>query len=231
MEIKRFGDSSLIIEFGKEISRELNEQVMSFFRHFEKKHPKWITDLIPAYNSLTLVYKPDLITFEELTNKVRKVRFKKMNSRSKVVKIPVCYDMGIDKEIFCHFSGLSWKEIVDLHTKDLYLIYMMGFLPGFLYMGEVSEKIRLPRKEEPRKRIEAGSVGIAGTQTGIYPVTSPGGWNILGRTPIRLFDPLGEIPFPMEVGESVQFYSITRQEFHAIANDKHYKVERIDVGQ
>ncbi|XOV92031.1 MAG: 5-oxoprolinase subunit PxpB [Bacteroidota bacterium] len=229
MDIQRFGDSALIVDFGRGISLEVNAGVMAYYQHFLTEKLKGVTDIIPAYKSLTFVYNPIIITYEELQEKIKKVRLDISDIDKKVVKVPVCYQLAPDQDDFCRVSGLTWKEVIELHMSKVYHIYMMGFLPGFLYMGEVDEQIRLPRKNEPRKKVEAGSVGIADAQTGIYPITSPGGWNILGQTPIRLFDPFAQDPFPIEVGGSVQFFEVSKKEFATIAKDKHYKIERIDA--
>ena len=132
------------------------------------------------------------------------------------VMVPVCYSRkyGLDLDAISEHTKLPVEEIIHLHTATKYKVYMIGFLPGFAYMGDVDDSIAVLRKPEPRTRIEAGSVGIAGKQTGIYPLASPGGWQIIGRTPVILFDTKKETPAFFRAGDEVQFYPITEDEFN-----------------
>ena len=228
MEFKRFGDQTCIICFEEKISHQVHHQVMSAYQFFHAAKIKGITELIPSYNSLTIVFNPKVAPFEELKMMIENVDLRKTEYIGRVLRMPVCYENAVDQDVFCHAIGLSWLEIVDIHISSSYLVYMMGFLPGFLYMGEVDKTIRLPRKKTPRKKVEAGSVGIAGAQTGVYPITSPGGWNILGRTPISLFNPSVANPFPVDIGDEIIFYPITESEFMTIRSDKSYKMEEIN---
>ena len=228
MEIKRFGDQACIICFEEKISRQIHHQVMSAYQFFHAGEIIGITELIPSYNSLTIVFNPRITSFEQLKMKIGNVDLQKTEYVGKVLRVPVCYENAADQDVFCHATGLSWSEIVDIHISSSYLVYMMGFLPGFLYMGEVDERIQLPRKKIPRKKVEAGSVGIAGAQTGVYPINSPGGWNIMGRTPVTLFNPSSAKPFPVDIGDEIAFYPITKSEFITIKGDKSYKMEEIN---
>ena len=225
MEIKRFGEQACIISFKEEISKSTHHQVMALLGHFKSQPLVGITDIIPSYNALTIIFDPYRIQFDQLQESILQVDFEKAGPSGKKWKMPVCYDFALDQKDFCQSTGLSWQEVIDLHTSTTYHVYMMGFLPGFLYMGEVDTKIRLPRKKTPRKKVEAGSVGIAGAQTGVYPIMSPGGWNILGRTPVTLFDPTDEKPFPVEIGDEILFYPISQQEFKTILKDKKCRME------
>ncbi len=228
MEVKRFGDQACIICFEEKISHQVHHQVMSAYQFFHTGEIKGITELIPSYNSLTIVYNTKITPFEELKMMVDNVDLQKTGYIGQTFQMPVCYENAADQDVFCQATGLSWSEIVDIHISSSYLVYMMGFLPGFLYMGEVDERIQLPRKKIPRKKVEVGSVGIAGAQTGVYPIASPGGWNIMGRTPVTLFNPSSAKPFPVEIGDEITFYPITKSEFMTIKSDKGYKMEEIN---
>jgi inhibitor of KinA len=135
-----------------------------------------------------------------------------------IIRIPVCYEpeYGPDLDLLAGKKGLTREEVIRLHTADIYRVYMIGFLPGFPYLGKVAPALEIPRKERPVP-VVAGGVGIAGNQTGIYPLHSPGGWQIIGRTPLKLFDPCAPVPVSMKVGDWVQFFSITQQEFRDFA--------------
>ncbi len=231
MEIKRLGDQALVVEFEATISKEIHLEVMSYYHYFQENQETWMTDIIPAYNSLTLVYDPAQISFSEIGDRLSNIRLNKFQPAGFTAHIPVCYELSMDKELFCQSTQLDWEEIIRIHLEEEYLIYMMGFLPGFLYMGDVDKKIQLPRKKEPRKKVEKGAVGIADAQTGIYSMDSPGGWNIIGRTPVSLFDPGASSTFPLEVGDKVLFQRITLNEFNLILHDKKYKIDRVSGGK
>jgi inhibitor of KinA len=164
--------------------------------------------------------RPDLTVFEwmkkQLTERLEQPAPQDpVNER--ILNIPVCYEeeFAMDLQQLAITKNISVDEVIQIHTTRQYKVYMLGFLPGFPYMGEVDEKISMPRKPQP-VNIEAGSVGIAGKQTGIYPLNSPGGWQIIGRTPLRIFDSAGEEPTLLRAGDTVQFYSITKNEFELI---------------
>jgi inhibitor of KinA len=131
------------------------------------------------------------------------------------VRIPVCYDaeLGPDLAAVASFAGVSEADVVRVHTGATYRVFMLGFVPGFAYLGTVDERIAMPRRAAPRVRVPAGSVGIAGAQTGVYPAETPGGWQLIGRTPLKPFDPLREDPFLMKSGDAVQFFAIDRAEY------------------
>lgn len=224
--ISPLGDSALTIDFGNIISKEINSKVLLLAKAIE--HAAWaaIKDVVPAYSSVTIYYNVVALlrlhrnksAFAVMSEKVELL----LNHLSGVtvedfrsVQIPVCYSLryGLDLPGISDKTKLSIEEIIRLHTAVKYKVYMIGFLPGFAYMGEVDERIAVPRKEEPRLKIEAGSTGIAGKQTGIYPLDSPGGWQIIGRTPVKLFDKEKADPVFFRAGDEVTFYSITEDEF------------------
>ena len=221
------GDKALTIDFGNVVDEAVNDKVLRLYRQMKRKNISYITDLVPAYSSLTLHYdlaalyqeKPrDKTAFETLAGLVGSLGWEEEENvmpERRILEIPVCYDpeFGPDIEMMASEKALLPDELVRLHTDRQYRIYMIGFLPGFAYMGRVNERISHPRRDQPRHLVAAGSVGIAGVQTGIYPLESPGGWNIIGRTPVRLFDPQKKEPVFFQAGDEIKFYSITRDEF------------------
>jgi inhibitor of KinA len=199
---------------------------MTRFSQLQQEPLPGTIELVPAYNSLTIYYDlpavkkktaADISVFEwmkeQLEEKLRTYVQEEVNNE-RIVTIPVCYEkeFSTDIEQLAALKNISVEEIIQIHTSSSYKVYMLGFLPGFAYMGEVDEKIAIPRKPQPQN-VAAGSVGIAGKQTGIYPLASPGGWQIIGRTPLKLFNPDKEIPTLLQSGDIVQFYSISKDEF------------------
>jgi inhibitor of KinA len=220
------GDSAVLIDFGDAIDEGINDAVMLLFQHLKASSPLWVTDLVPAYSSLAVFYdlclvhrrSPEATAYDQVVHYInKKMRYnvtgQPQNKRQ--LSVPVCYEESFapDMETMCDITGLNRKEIISLHTTKPYRVYMIGFLPGFAYMGEVDEALAAPRKKEPRTAIPAGSVGIAGRQTGIYPVSSPGGWQIIGRTPVSLFQKTALNPVFFQPGDEVIFYPISSHEF------------------
>lgn len=219
------GDTAIIVDFGNRIDRQVNEQVMALYRYLATASWKGIADIVPAYSSLTLHYNlmewsteiaKGLSIFVILKAKLVEALGQCQRGKShqaRVVNIPVCYEGSYapDLQTVAHVAGLKEEEVIALHTKTRYHVYMLGFLPGFAYMGEVSEAIVTPRKRRPQT-IAAGSVGIAGRQTGVYPMDSPGGWQIIGRTPVTIFTPSNGDSL-LRPGDLVQFYPISIDEF------------------
>lgn len=217
------GDSALLIHFGNKIDNDINKKVLRLFHKLQQLSLKEITDLVPAYSSLAIYYdvmalhQKEKRAFDVMKEKVEPL-LKEKNSeailQSRSVKIPVCYAQrfGADLKTLAVDKHLTAEEVVQLHTATTYRVYMIGFLPGFAYMAKVDERITMQRKSTPAN-VVAGSVGIAGEQTGIYPFTSPGGWNIIGRTPVKLFDKEKAEPVLLQPGDEIQFYSITEDEF------------------
>ena len=215
------GDCAVCVEFGNEISPEINEKIRAFKIAVEKEGIEGIVETVPTYRSLLVVYKPEVIRFKELTKKFDAI----MDSMSgiqipppTVIEIPVLYggEMGPDLENVASHNGKTPEEVIKIHTSEEYLIYMLGFIAGFPYLGGMSKEIATPRFKSPRVKIEGGSVGIAGEQTGIYPVASPGGWQLIGRTPLKLYDADREKPVLLEAGQYIKFRSVTEDEYRAI---------------
>ena len=211
------GDRSLLVELGDEISPAVNQKVQELFSAIDRQRSKGILDLVPSYRSLLVTYDPLCISLDEIKAGIKDIWNNPDQSRlpqPQTVKIPVVYggEHGPDLQLVAQYHNLTPREVIDFHTRPAYRVYMIGFTPGFPYLGEVLDAIATPRRETPRTLVPKGSVGIAQRQTGIYPVDSPGGWQIIGWTPVKLFDPLGKPPSHLVMGDRVQFHAITAQE-------------------
>lgn len=212
------GDRALIVELGDEISPEVNRKVRKLALALEGKPIEGLVETIPTYRSLLIIYDPLTIGLTTLQQKVDAL-YKEIDiihiPAPKTVEIPVVYggEYGPDLEWVADYLNISTKEVIHLHSGSTYQVYMIGFTPGFPYLGELPEGLVTPRRETPRTLTPAGSVAIAQRQTGIYPVESPGGWHIIGRTPLRLFDPTQSPPTLLEMGDRVKFLPIVEGEF------------------
>ncbi len=223
------GDKAAVIEFGNSITEDINMKVRSMMIALEESKYDFITEMVPTYRSLLVNYNPLKINYSKLEDILRETENKlsHINIPSpNIIEIPVCYsdEYGKDLVNVASYNKLTKDEVINIHTKRKYLIYMIGFTPGFAYLGGMDEKIATPRLSKPRIKINAGSVGIAGAQTGIYPVESPGGWQIIGRTPIRLFDKQKENPFLLEAGNYIKFVNISKKEYEKIEREVLEKV-------
>lgn len=212
------GDSALLIEFGKDINPETNRKITALVQLMREQHIEGIVDVIPAFCSLLINYDPRVLSYEELKERMEhllKMEAKTEATRKRIFEIPVCYggEYGPDIENIAEHAGLSVEEVIKIHSSKDYLIYMLGFLPGFTYLGGLDERIHTPRLASPRLKIRAGSVGIGGSQTGIYPLDSPGGWQLMGMTPVRTYDPERQTPILVEAGDYIRFIPIDEEEF------------------
>jgi len=212
------GDSCWLIVVGNDVSPSTSARVHALQRAVETLHPAWMVETVPGYCSLGLIVRPLQATLEEveeLVSTATKNVAVPPPVQPRTVTIPVCYGAayGPDMEVVCQQSGLSEQEVVQRHVTASYQCSMLGFLPGFPYLVGLDPQLATPRLATPRAVVPAGSVGIAGAQTGVYPVSSPGGWNLIGRTPLTLFDPAREQPSLVQAGDVVRFSPISLQEF------------------
>lgn len=219
VKISPLGDSALTLSFGNEISRELNDKVLELDILLNSDPFPGFIESVPAYSSLSVYYdaltvkrkRSDFETaFESVAAFIKELlktgkRKIKKNSREVVVPVDFNLKFALDLDLAAEKCGFSIDEFKKIFTSTVYRVYFLGFLPGFAYMGEVDERISLDRRPDPRKNVPAGSVAIAGKQAGIYPLESPGGWNIIGRTNLRLFDPESDIPVFFRPGDAVRF--------------------------
>lgn len=208
------GEAALLVEFEPLISPSINQRVHALAAQLAALNQRGVQEIIPAYRSLLIHYHP-LETDLETVSAAVTTCWPQIESQplpsARRVEIPVHYT-GEDLEFVAAYAQLSVPEVIARHTTRAYRVYMMGFTPGFAYMGEVNEQIAAPRLEKPRTRVPAGAVGIAGKQTGIYPIESPGGWRILGYTPLKLFDLKRPEPFLLAPGDTVQFVAVESAE-------------------
>ncbi|MBS0183453.1 MAG: 5-oxoprolinase subunit PxpB [Nitrospira sp.] len=218
------GDSAITIEFGNEIDPLINAQAVSFAKTVGDQGWPGILDIVPTYRSVTVFYDPLQWSVPVLTKKLRTLprpRPIKSESNGTIHEIPVLYggEWGPDLEEVAAFAGLRSGDAIALHTSMPYRVYMLGFSPGFPYLGLVPEQLAMPRRSTPRMKVPAGSVGIADRQTGIYPITTPGGWRLIGRTPISMYRKTSPIPFLLKPGDLVRFRSIDRDEFDRLSRE------------
>jgi inhibitor of KinA len=216
------GDRGLLVEFGGTIDPEINRKVRQVFVSLEKRPIDGVTEVIPTYRSLLVFYDPFQIGPEKLREEISD-RERKLDTLEiplpETVEIPVAYggEFGPDLEFVARHNNLTPKEVIQIHTSGNYLIYMIGFTPGFPFLGGLSKKLFTPRLENPRQLVPAGSVGIANNQTGVYPINSPGGWQLIGRTPLKLYDPLRSPPILLKAGNYLKFKRISDDMYVEIA--------------
>lgn len=218
------GETALAMEFGDEISEEINAQIRNTILAIEKLKLEEIVELVPTYRSILVQYDPLKIEYEALINKLENLEIEDVQSgggKVKLIEIPTVYsgEYAPDIEYVASHNEISVDEVIKIHTGTDYLVYMMGFIPGFTYLGGMSEKIATPRLEVPRTKIIGGSVGIAGSQTGMYPSDSPGGWQIIGRTPLQLFDAKKEPPVFINAGDYIRYVAIDENEYERIESE------------
>lgn len=226
------GDSGLILEVSNEISEEVNRKIRALSYWIEKSNFEEIIEIIPTYTTVLVNYDPLKITYGHLIGRLKDIE--KYIDEVKlpppeVIHVPVLYggDYGLDLNYVANHNGLTAREVIDIHSSPNYLVYMIGFTPGFPYLGGMSEKIATPRLKVPREKIPGSSVGIAGNQTGIYPIDSPGGWQIIGRTPLKLFDPKRSPAVLLNAGQYIKFQPISKKEYEVISqaiNDNRYEI-------
>lgn len=215
------GDSALRISLGEEISEAINRQVHALSQAIREAALPGVRELVPSYRSILVLYDPLQTDHRRLMRQVNRLIGAASAGRAvrhRVLEVPCCYD-GQDLEDVAVLAGLTPEEVIRIHSAPEYRIYMLGFLPGFVYLGGLDERIHSPRLQSPRKAIPAGSVGIGGSQTGIYPMTSPGGWRLIGRTPLTMYDPQREPSILVQAGDSIRFMPVSAVEYDALLQD------------
>lgn len=217
------GDCGLLVEYGEGINFEVNAKVRAMAKVISKNIPAGLVEIIPTYRSLLVVYDPVLTNPKRLKSVLTLLEEQLDDIKipaSAVVEIPVCYgrEFGPDISVVGEAHDLAEDEVVRLHSEPEYLIYMVGFTPGFAYLGGLPEQLHTPRLATPRMLVPKGSVGIANNQTGIYPVASPGGWQLIGRTPLKLFAPERSNPFLYQAGDKIKFKPISAEKFSELAD-------------
>ncbi len=226
MKIYPVGDMALSVDFGNVISEEINEKVMQLEHVLQEEKIPGILEMLPSYRALLVRYNPAELSYAQLSEKIGKAQERggsqETHSRRKTIRlIPCCYGgrYGEDLKGMETLTGLSEQEIIAIHSGTDYKIYMLGFLPGFVYLGGMDERIAASRLDVPRVAIPAGSVGIGGKQTGVYPIASPGGWRLIGSTPVRFYDPAAKKPILCSAGEYIRFVPVSESEYEKIAAD------------
>lgn len=235
------GDCAVLVEFSDSISETANRKIRAFYDNIQKEMIKGIVDLVPAFCSLLVSYDPRIVSYQSLRTQLEKCLSMTGTvdlKQKKIVAIPVCYDgeYAPDLAFVAEHAGLSKEEVIQIHTSKEYLIYMLGFQPGFPYLGGLDERIFTPRLSTPRTLIRAGSVGIGGEQTGLYPLASPGGWQLIGTTPVKAYNPKKTPSIPYEAGDYIRFYPITKERFAEIEKEEEqgiyeFQVEIVDFEQ
>lgn len=228
------GDQAVLIELGNKIDESTNQQVRQIAARLDELNPPWMIEYVPTFTTVTVFYDPyyiseqitaaDTLPYEwvciALKNLLADV--KGYTSHSRTIEIPVCYggDLGPDLPFVAKENEMTEEEVISTHINGNYLVYMIGFAPGFPYIGGMDKRIATPRRNDPRLSIPAGSVGIAGEQTGVYPIETPGGWQLIGRTPLPLFDPKKETPSLLQAGDRIRFTRIKEEDYHAMKEDE-----------
>ena len=235
MQLTPLGDSALIVRISENFEDAPDETlsaVLAVQRRLETAHLPGVIEIAPAYTTVAVFFDPTRVLsagaesdrlFDWLGERIREAlsdaREVHHQLESRLMEVPVCYEaeFALDLKDVARRAGVHWKEVADLHCSAEYRVHCLGFTPGFPFLGGLPGKLATPRRSTPRKEIPAGSVAIGGAQTGIYPIKSPGGWNVIGRTPLRLFDPAKNPPVLLRAGDRVRFRAITREEFDRVA--------------
>jgi inhibitor of KinA len=216
------GDSAIVVEFEERIDPAVSAHVIALAASIRAAALDGVRDVVPTYRSVAVFFDPLRTDYDDLVARLERAASRPAPAAGgdrPALTVPVCYggEFGPDLAEVSSFAHMSEQDVVELHTATSYRVFMLGFLPGFPYLGVVDFRIAMPRRATPRVRVPAGSVGIAGAQTGIYPLDAPGGWRLIGRTPLSPFDERRPDPFLMKPGETVRFRSIDRVEFARIA--------------
>lgn len=225
--LQPLGDNALVIHLGDEINLQTQSLVQSVCQIFERQHEDWLIEYVPAYTTVTLFYdlqkaaklsKKNESPYKTVCRRIEKLLSSyaaNKKAEQRVIEIPVCYggEFGPDLPYVAEHNGLTPEEVIAIHSNGDYTVYMIGFAPGFPFVGGMPEKIATPRRETPRLKIPPRTVGIAGKQTGIYPIETPGGWQLIGRTPLELFHPRQDPPTLLQAGDKIRFKPISLKEY------------------
>lgn len=219
------GDTGFLVEFGEGIDPTINARVRAMVKALEKEKPLGVGEIIPTYRSVLIIYDPGETCPDTLFPVIERLETSLKTLKpepARLVEIPVCYggDFGPDMVNVQKAHSLTSDQVVQIHSHPEYLIYMVGFTPGFPFLGGLDKRLFTPRLETPRMRVPEGSVGIANNQTGMYPIASPGGWQLIGRTPLKLFAPDRTTPFLYKAGDRIKFMPISEQQFSRIARQE-----------
>ena len=231
----QISENAISLEFGNDINEETLGRIAGLNQCIKRNPFAGLLSTIPAYTTLTLYFNPvglindfnlkGLTTLDKISGYIKSLNVETKDDQqtnTQIIQIPVCYDptFGFDLQELSSFYQLNKEEIIELHSSAVYTVYMIGFVPGFPYLGGLSEKLTAPRRQNPRAAIPAGSVGIAGQQTGIYPLETPGGWQIIGRTPLKLFNVNRQQPSLLKAGDKLKFEPISLREFEQIEREQ-----------
>lgn len=233
------GDRALVAEFGNAIDDGINNQVHALAKKIEEERIPGVSELVPTFRSLMIYYNPKEIKFAQLKEKIQSfggIEAEAGRTKKRILKIPCCYGarFGLDLADMERHTGLTREEIIAIHSSVDYKIYMLGFLPGFVYLGGLDKRLEMPRMTTPRVKILPGSVGIGGNQTGVYPLASPGGWRLMGGTPVDFYDPNRKEPILCRAGEYIRFVPITIDDYYDIRRmivQGTYQVEVVEGGE
>lgn len=224
LAIEPLGDCALVIHFAKIIHPKLNQHIHALAKQIRIAQAHGITDIVPSYQTLAVFYQPEKLSFQSLIALIESCNTKSNSAafESRKMEIPVCYEYEYapDIALLAEHCQLSVEQVIELHSQVDYAVYFLGFKPGFAYLGDLDNKLHMLRKATPRLNVPAGSVGIGGAQTGIYPQISPGGWQIIGCTPLRLFEPTKASPCLLQPGDTVRFKPISLQEFKRLGDSQ-----------
>lgn len=218
------GDTALVLQIGAEMTTPTQQTIFAISTFLDEYSFEGLVEYVPAYTSVTFFYDPLLISYTDILKNLQEmleeITLEDPLSSGTIIDIPVLYgaDSGPDLESVAEHCRLTVPELIALHTEPEYLVHMIGFAPGFPYLGGMNKALETPRRDQPRAMVPAGSVGIAGQQTGVYPIATPGGWQIIGRTPLKLFDLDRVMPALLKSGDRLRFSAITEIEFERIAN-------------
>jgi len=226
-KLNNIGDCGIVCDFGDEVNRSINTSVIKLFHHIRKEVSKGnlegILNYTPSYNKLIINFDLEKITSSKIMNFLKAVDFSKLNisQDSKKWTIPICYDFEMDLLNMSKTLKIDKDEIINIHLNTSFFVYMVGFVPGHPFMGDLNSKLFLNRLKTPRVKIPAGSVGVVEKFCNIYPYESPGGWNIIGRTPVKLFNKDDELnPCLLSPGDSIKFKLISKKEFEELKNEQ-----------